>query len=138
MKDIVFWALFIMLPFSIGIALAYACVTAPARRNERARLFLDLLDTAMRTGKSLERTIVAISDTHDRSVSVHFHLLAAHIEEGARLEHALVLTPRFLPASVAEVGKIGARENTLEKLLPAARAMLTDVNSRIRGAMHYV
>src|SRR5436190_22595285 len=138
MKDVVFWVIFIMVPLTAGIIIAYACVTAPARRNERARLFLDLLETAMRGGKSLERTIVAISDTHDRSVSVHFHLLAAHIEQGARLEHALVMTPRFLPASIAEVVKIGARENTLEKLLPAARAMLTDVNSRIRGAMHYV
>jgi type II secretory pathway component PulF len=138
MKDIVFWTIFIMAPLIAGIFIAYLCVTAPARRNERARLFLDLLETALRGGKSIERTIVEISDTHDRIVSVHFHLLAAHIEEGARLEHALVLTPRFLPGSVAEVIKIGARENTLEKLLPAARAMLTDVNSRMRGAMHYV
>lgn len=127
-----------MAPLTVGILIAYACLTAPARRNERARLFMDLLETSLRLGHSPERTIVSISDTHDRSVSVHFHLLAAHIEEGARLDRALAMTPRFLPASIAEVIKIGARENTLDRLLPAARAMLADVNSRMRGAMHYV
>lgn len=138
MRDIVIWILFIMAPLTIGTIIAYACVTAPARRNERARLFLDLLETGSRFGQSPERTIAAISDTHDASVSVHYHLLAARIEEGARLEQALAATPRFLPRSIAEVVKIGARENTLDKLLPAARAMLTDVNSRMRGALHYV
>ena len=138
MRDLVFWALFIMVPLTIGIIIAYAALTAPARRNERARLFLDLIETGLRAGQSPERTIAAISDTHDSSVSVHYHLLAARIEEGARLEHALNLTPRFLPRSIAEVVKIGARENTLDKLLPAARAMLIDINSRMRGALHYV
>jgi type II secretory pathway component PulF len=138
MRDVVFWALFIMVPLTVGIIIAYTCVSAPARRNERARLFLDLLETGSRFGQSPERTISSISDTHDPSVSVHYHLLAARIEEGARLEQALALTPRFLPRSIAEVVKIGARENTLDKLLPAARAMLVDVNSRMRGAIHYV
>src|ERR1051325_2411275 len=138
MRDLVFWALFIMVPLTIGIIIAYAALTAPARRNERARLFLDLIETGLRTGQSPERTIAAISDTHDSSVSVHYHLLAARIEERARLEHALNLTPKLLPRSIAEVVKIGARENPLDKLLPAARAMLIDINSRMRGALHYV
>jgi type II secretory pathway component PulF len=109
----------------------------PARRNQRARLFLDLLETGLRTGQSPERTITAISETRDRSVTALFHLLAAHIEEGARLDEALARTPRFLPRQIAEVVKIGARENTLARLLPAARAMLVDVNSRMRGALNY-
>ncbi|HUS37086.1 MAG TPA: type II secretion system F family protein, partial [Verrucomicrobiae bacterium] len=138
LRDFAIWALFIMLPLTGGILIAYICLTLPARRNQRASLFLDLLGTGLRNGQSPERTIVAISETRDRMVSPYFHLLAAHIEEGARLDHALVLTPRFLPRTIAEVVKIGARENELGRLLPAARAMLTDVNSRIRGALNYV
>ena len=138
LRDFAIWLLFFMLPMSGAILLAYICLTIPARRNERARLFIDLLETGLRAGQSPERTIVAISDTRDRSVSVHFHLLAAHIDEGARLEQALDLSPRFLPRSIAEVIKIGARENQLAKLLPAARAMLTDVTSRLSGALNYV
>jgi type II secretory pathway component PulF len=136
-RDIAVWALFFMLPMTAVIAVMYLCLTAPARRSQRTRLFLDLIETGLRTGQSPERTITAISETQDRSVTAFFHLLAAHIEEGARLEHALTMTPRFLPRSIAEVVKIGARENTLEQLLPAARAMLTDVNSRMRGALNY-
>jgi type II secretory pathway component PulF len=138
LRDFAIWALFIMLPLTGGILIGYVCLTQPARRNQRASLFLDLLETGLRNGQSPERTIVAVSDTHDRMVSPYFHLLAAHIEEGARLEHALALTPRFLPRAIAEVVKIGARENELARLLPAARAMLIDVNSRIRGALNYV
>jgi type II secretory pathway component PulF len=138
LRDFAIWALFIMLPLTGGILIAYVCLTLPARRNQRASLFLDLLETGLRSGQSPERTIVAVSETHDRMVSPYFHLLAAHIEEGARLEHALALTPRFLPRSIAEVVKIGARENELGRLLPAARAMLIDVNSRLRGALNYV
>jgi type II secretory pathway component PulF len=122
----------------VVVTVMYVCLTIPARRNQRARLFLDLLETGLRTGRSPERTIAAISETRDRSVSALFHLLAAHIEEGARLEEALELTPRFLPRPIAEVVRIGTRENTLAQLLPAARAMLMDVNSRMRGALNYV
>ena len=138
LRDFAIWALFIMLPLTGGVLIAYLCLTLPARRNQRASLFLDLLETGLRNGQSPERTIVAVSETHERIVSPYFHLLAAHIEEGARLEHALVLTPRFLPRAIAEVVKIGARENELGRLLPAARAMLIDVNSRLRGALNYV
>jgi type II secretory pathway component PulF len=137
-RDIAIWALFFMAPMTVMVGVMYVCLTAPARRNQRARLFLDLLETGLRMGQSPERTITAISETHDRSVTALFHLLAAHIEEGARLNQALALTPRFLPRSIAEVVQIGARENTLERLLPAARAMLVDVNSRLRGALNYV
>jgi type II secretory pathway component PulF len=137
-RDVVIWLLFFMAPMTVAVAVAYVCLTAPARRNERARLFLDLLETGLKTGQSPERTITAISDTRDRSVTVHFHLLAALIEEGARLEQALLLTPRLLPRAISEVVRIGARENALDRLLPAARAMLRDVNSRVRGALNYV
>lgn len=138
LRDFAIWAIFIMLPLTGAVLIAYLCLTLPARRNQRASLFLDLLETGLRNGQSPERTIVAVSETHERMVSPYFHLLAAHIEEGARLEHALVLTPRFLPRAIAEVVKIGARENELGRLLPAARAMLIDVNSRLRGALNYV
>jgi type II secretory pathway component PulF len=137
-RDFAIWALFVMLPLTGGIFIAYFCLTLPARRNQRARLFLDLLETGLRNGQSPERTIVAVSETHERIVSPYFHLVAALIEEGARLEHALVMTPRFLPREIAEVVKIGARENELARLLPAARTMLMNVNSRLRGALNYV
>lgn len=137
-REFAFWALCVMLPMSISIIVIYFCLAAPARRDERARLFLDILETALHFGQSPERAIVAISETRERSVSVHFHLLAAYIDEGVPLAQALQLTPQLLPPSVNEAVKIGAAENTLPRMLPAARAMMTDANSRVRGALNYV
>ena len=69
LRDFAIWALFIMLPLTGGILIAYICLTLPARRNQRASLFLDLLETGLRNGQSPERAIVAISETRDRIVS---------------------------------------------------------------------
>lgn len=137
-KEFLFWALCMMTPLTVGVIVTYFCLTAPARRQERARLFLDVLETALRFGQSPERAIVSISETRERSLSVHFHLLAARIEEGIPLHHALHLTPNLVPPGVNEALKIGASENTLPRMLNAARAMLVDVNSRLRGALDYV
>src|SRR6185503_19805763 len=100
--------------------------------------FLDLLETGLAQGQSPERTIVSVSETRDGSLGIYFHLLAAHIEEGLRLHAALEKTPGLLPPAVASAVKIGAAEGTLQKMLPAARRMLDDVNSRIREALNHL
>lgn len=138
LKEAIFWGIIGAFESIVVVFVICFCMTAPARRNERARLFLDLLQTALDSGQSPERAIVAISDTHEASVSAHFHLLAAYIEEGATLAQGLDRANRFLPPGVAEVVKIGASENSLPRLLPAARAMLDDIRVRLRGAMNYV
>jgi type II secretory pathway component PulF len=138
LRHFLIWALFLMAPLCIGIVVGFFCLTAPSRRNERARLFLDLLETGLRSGLSPERTITSISETRDRSVSAQFHLVVAHIEEGARLADALDRAPQLLPRGIAEVIKVGAAENALDRLLPAARAMLDGLNSRMRSALNYV
>jgi type II secretory pathway component PulF len=137
-RELLIWGLFLMLPMIAAIFVAQLCLTAPARRAERARLFLDLLETAIQSGQSPERAIISISETRDRIVSVHFHLLAAHIESGLSLSEALDRAPRLLPEGVREIVRIGATENAVPRLLPAARAMLVDTNSRMRGALNYV
>jgi len=137
-RELLIWALFIMAPMIVVTVVAHFCVAAPARRNERARLFLDIVETAVQTGQSVERAIVSVSETRERSVGVQFHLLAARIEEGATLPEALARTPRLLPPNIAEALRIGTTENALPRLATAARAMLDDATSRMRGAMNYL
>jgi type II secretory pathway component PulF len=137
-RDFLFWTFFWMLPMIVTVALCYFFLSLPARRNERARLFLELLETGLQQGQSPERTIVSASETRDRSLGVHFHLLAAHVEEGARLHMALERAPNLLPPAAAAAVKIGSSEGTLERMLPAARGMLEDVNSRMQGALNHV
>ena len=137
-RDTLFWTFFWLLPMAVTVSVCWIFLSAPARRNERARLFLDLLETGLQQGQSPERTIVSVSETRDATVGVYFHLLAAHLEEGLRLHLAMEKTPNLLPPSVAAAVKIGSAEGTLDKMLPAARGMLEDVNSRVRSALNHL
>lgn len=137
-RELLIWSLLWFIPMVAVLGVSQLFLSLPARRNERARLFLDLLETAVQTGQSPERAIVAISETRDRSVSVHFHLLASHIEEGAHLGFALERAPRLVPPNIAEVVKIATATAGFPQLIPAAREMLADANSRMRGAVNYM
>ena len=66
------------------ICLIHFFLTLPMRRMERARLFLDLLESALNRGQSVEEMILSIAQSRDRILGVRFHLLAAHIESGLR------------------------------------------------------
>jgi len=138
LREILIWFLCWLLPLLGGVILAQLFLYLPAKRHERARLFLDLLETAIQTGQSPERAIISISETRERSVSPHFHLLAADIEEGATLAQGLGKVTSLLPPNIAESVRIGAEESTLPQMIVAARAMLVGTKSRMRGALNYV
>src|SRR2546430_6335534 len=78
-----------LLPLFGAVYLIYFLLTLPMRRNERARIFLDLLELGLRNGRSPEASIIGAAASHDRSLGVRFHLLAAHLERGMRLHDAL-------------------------------------------------
>src|SRR5436190_1317765 len=101
-RETLFWILFWMAPMILVVGVCYFFLSMPARRNERARLFLDLLET------------------------------------GLQLDAALEKTPNLLPTAVAATVKIGVAEGTLDKMLPAARGMLDDATSRLRGALNHL
>jgi len=120
------------------ISLIHFCFTAPMRRMERARLFLDLLEDALRRGQSVEATILSIAQSRDRTLGVRFHLLAAHIEGGLRFVAALEKVPRFLPPQIAAMLRAGEQLGDLRRVLPACREILRDRPAAVRSAMHYL
>src|SRR6478752_678335 len=81
--------------------LLYVVISLPMRRPERARLFLDLVETGLIQGQSLERTVVSVSHTEDPSVGIRFHLLAAYIESGWNVPRALEKVPGLVPPALA-------------------------------------
>jgi type II secretory pathway component PulF len=137
-REFAIWTLVWFAPIGIVSTLVYLFLTLPPRRAEQARLFLDILQTGQDRGDSPERTILAVSETRERSLGVRFHLLAARIEEGMTLGQALNVTRTALPATIAEIVSIGASQNTLAKLLPAARTALNETGSRLRSGLNYV
>lgn len=116
----------------------YYLITLPMRRNERTRLFLDLLDLGVKEGQTPEGAILNAASSNDTSLGVRFHLLAAHLQQGHRLSDALWRVPRLLPAQVVAMLDIGARIGDVKKVLPACRRLTGDGVSQVRGALNYM
>jgi type IV pilus assembly protein PilC len=127
-----------LVPLVAVLYVLYFLLTLPMRRNERARMFIDLLEMGLKDGRQPEATIRDAAATHDRSLGVRFHLLAAHLEQGLRLSQALERVPRLLPLQVQAVLRAGERLGDLAKVLPACRLLLRDSVSQVRGALNYV
>ena len=127
------------LPLVLGVLYVfYFLLTLPMRRNERARIFLDLLELGLQSGRTAEGAIVEAAASRDPGLSVRFHLLAAHLRNGDRLSAALEKVPRLLPAQIRAMLKTGERIGDLQKVLPACRQQLRDGVSQVRGAHNYL
>jgi type II secretory pathway component PulF len=120
------------------ISLIHFFFALPMRRAERARLFLDLLEGALKRGQSVEAMILSIAQSRDRTLGVRFHLLAAHIEGGLRFAAALEKVPRFLPSQISAMLRVGEKLGDLRRTLPACREILRDRPAAVRSAMHYM
>lgn len=121
-----------------SIFLIHFFFTLPMRRVERARLFLDLLESALKRGQSVEEMILSIAQSRDRTLGVRFHLLAAHIEGGLRFVAALEKVPRFLPPQISAMLRAGEKLGDLRRVLPACREILQDRPAAVRSAVHYM
>jgi len=131
---LVFWFTSIL----AQVFLVHFLFTAPMRRAERARLFLDLVDDAIKRGQSIEEMILSLVRNRDRTLGMRFHLLAAHIENGERLAGALKAVPRFLPPQITAILQAGIELGDLRRVLPACREILRDGPAGVRSAVHYM
>ncbi len=121
-----------------ALAAVHFLVSLPMRRAERARLFLDILETAIARGESIEESIISISKSQETAVGLRFHLFAAWLENGLSFGDALAKVPRFLPAPVAAMLRASRQSGDLVKVIPACRVLLRDAVSESRGALSYV
>ncbi len=110
----------------------------PMRRAERARLFLDLVDDALKRGQSVEQMVLLLAAQRDRTMGMRFHWLAAYIESGLCFGDALKKVPRFLPPQISEMISAGERLGDLRRVLPACREILRDHPAGVRSAMSYL
>ena len=126
-----------LLPLAgFGLAM-YDLFSLSLRRQERARLFLDLLETGLAQGQSVEMAIVGAAQSRDRMLGVQFQLLAAYLESGLRLSEGLIKVPKLLPAPVVAMLAAGERLGDVRKVLPACRRTLTDGSSKLMGGLNY-
>jgi type II secretory pathway component PulF len=134
----ILYALFILVPAGLAAFSLNFLLSIPMRRRERARFFIDLLETALQRGDSPERLLVDMAASRDRAPGVRFHILAAYLEEGLRLDRALEKVPRLVPPPVAAILKAGQQLGNLQRVLPACRQVLADSHSDVRSAGSYM
>jgi type II secretory pathway component PulF len=135
---VLFYLLFGLVP-TCGISYVICfLLTLPMRRNERARMFLDVLELGLKEARTPEAAITSAAASRDRSLGVRFHLLAAHLERGLRLSQALERVPRLLPPQVRAMLSTGERVGDVRKVLPACRLLLRDSVSYVRSALNYL
>lgn len=120
------------------VYLFYFLLTLPLRRNERARLFLDVLELGLRDGRSPESAMIEAAQSRDRALGGQFQSLAGYLHSGTRLAVALERVPRLIPAQVRAMLAAGERVGDIAKVLPACRQLLRDAVSQVRGAMNYL
>ena len=123
---------------SVVLWLMHFLLTLPMRRAERARLFLDLIESAIQQRRPVEETLISVSQSHDMAIGVRFHLVAAWLEQGLPLGEALAKVPRFLPPQVAAMLQTGRNLGDFGKVLPACRQLLNDAVSQTRSAINYL
>jgi type II secretory pathway component PulF len=116
----------------------YFILTIPMRRNERTRIFLDILQLGLKDGQTPEATLIGASDSNDSCFGARFHLLAERLRKGLRLSAGLDLVPRLLPPQVNAMLKTGERIGDVGKVIPACRRLVGDGVSQVRGALNYV
>lgn len=123
----------------VGVAgLIYLLLSLPGRRRDRAAMFLDLVETARQRGESVEAAVLAVAETRDPVMGVHFYLLAAHIEGGARLGEALERTPGLLPPAAAAMLRAGERMGDLRSVLPACRETVPLLRGSPQTSVSYI
>lgn len=120
------------------VFLIHFILTLPMRRMENARLFLDLLESALHRGQAVEQMILSLAQSRDRTVGVRFHLLAAHIEGGLSFVDALEKVPRLLPPQISAMLRAGEKLGDFRRVLPACREILQDRPAAVRSAVHYM
>jgi type II secretory pathway component PulF len=86
----------------------------------------------------VEQAILSAAESRDRVMGVRFYMLAAHLEDGARLGEALEKVPTFLPPQVNAMLRAGEKLGDLKKVLPAWREVLRIAPDTVRATTHYM
>jgi len=123
----------------LGIAgIAWCILGRPLQRRQRARFFLDLIDTGLADGQSPENTVVGLAKSRDMTLGYRLHLLAAYLETGLRFSEALKKVPRLLPPQLVAMFAVGEQIGDVRKILPACRKALAGGSSRMTSSVNYL
>lgn len=135
---LLWYAVLILLPGGVFTVLLHYLLSLPMRRRDRALFFLDLIETVVSRGQPVEQATLSAAANQDRAIGVGFFMVAAHIENGARLGEALEKVPGFLPPQVNAMIRAGEKLGDLKKVLPACREVLRVAPDTVRTTVNYM
>ena len=130
--------LVVFLPLAAVCYGFYFLVSLPLRRQERARILIDLLELQANQHYEPTQAIKELSRTKDPALGVRFHLLAGYLESGLSLSEALKRVPRLLPEPIVGSLTVGETLGSLSKVLPACQTHLTDAASTVRNVTNHL
>lgn len=136
--QMVVWVVIWLVPNALVLWVVYYLLSLPLRRQERGRFFVDLVESALSRGRSVEQEVVELSATRDRSMGVRFHWLASYLESGYSLGEALDRVPGFLSGRLRGWLRAGLELGDLGRVMPACRRVTSDAMSSVQGASNYV
>jgi type II secretory pathway component PulF len=123
----------VIVPLTVACYALYFLVSLPLRRQERARVLVDLLELQEAQQQDPATAIKELSKTQDPALGVRFHILASYLESGMTLSDALKRVPRLLPEAITGVLQVGETLGDYRKVLPVCQTMLKDAASSIRN-----
>ncbi len=116
----------------------YFLISLPLRRQERARILIDLMELQESTDHDPAATIKELSQTHDPSLGVRFHVLGAYLESGRSLSESLKRVPRLLPDSIRGSLMVGEHLGSFRQILPVCQTQLRDAASTVQNVTRYL
>ena len=131
-------SLIALVSLSLICYVLYFLVSLPLRRQERARILIDLLELQEHADQDPAGAIKRLSQTQDPSLGVRFHILGAYLEAGRSLSESLKLVPQLLPDTLTGSLIVGERLGSLRPILPVCQTQLRDAASTVQNVTRYL
>jgi type II secretory pathway component PulF len=112
-----------------------ALLRRPLRMRNEAEIILDLIESADREGKAIEREFVELARQNDRSLGPHFHVFTSWLGQGHPLAEAIRRTPNLMPDPIRHMLIHGLENDSLKLVFPCCRQRLDEADNRWRTAM---
>jgi len=120
------------------VAWIIALLRRPLRDRHDAEVLLDLIESAIGEGRSIERDLLDLADAQDQSLGSQFYMLCTWLRAGESLATAFRKTPGILPTPIRQMLIFGLEKQTLEQVIPVCRVRLTEADSKWRAALSVV
>ncbi|MCF7708799.1 MAG: type II secretion system F family protein [Verrucomicrobia bacterium] len=114
------------------------CLGIPMRRRQRAQLFIDVLETGIKSERSAESIMRDLIRRDERTMGYDLKMINDMLDEGASFAEALAAVPYFPHPKLNAILRAGYDSGRLKEVFGACRRVVEDDLSRTRGAQSYL